>query len=176
MAHNPLFVYLQQAPQQVGSAYKYFQLLQNHYGGLMLTSERNVAIPMDYNKDLKELKPALAFLRGDWLKYYQVAVENNIPYILIEQDVHSLRTKIGLRQIKCEKNMIEKAAGIIFTSKDHYEYCKENYYFENHAIIHLRPLRQDLAWLPKPKLKGKHLVYAGGVVKMAAGELWLSML
>ena len=148
--------------------YKYYAVLQNTYGGMLLNSDRAV-IP-EFRKDIKELKPALIFCRGDWLQYFELAIELKIPYILIEQDVHSLRTKLGNRQLVREKKMIENAAGLIFTSEDHVAYCQDNYDMpENYVVIHLRPLKQDIAWAPKEKLPGKHLVYAGGLVESAIG-------
>jgi hypothetical protein len=171
MPHQPLFVYLQQHDWQVGSALKYFDLLKAHYGGLDLTSgHKGPAVGADFLKSLKTVKPDLAFCRGDWLKYWMVLVKKKIPYILIEQDVHSLRTKVGNRQIKDERTMLESAAGVIFTSADHRDYLCERYRITNHAVVHLRPLRKHLAWHPMEKLPGdKHLVYAGGLVKMAPG-------
>jgi len=168
--HDPLFVYLKQSAWPVGSAYKYYNVLQTHFGGVMLKSQRDIAVVSDFREDIKELKPALIFCRGDWLRYYEIAIEQKVPYILIEQDVHSLRTKLKCRQVTKEKIMIEKAAGIIFTSKDHVAYCQSVYKVPaNYVVIHLRPLKQDLAWAPKEKLPGKNLVYAGGLIESTVG-------
>jgi len=171
--HGPLFCYLQQHKWQVGSAHKYFTLLQNRYGGLQLTSSRVVAVIQDWKADVIKLEPALIFCRGDWLRYYQLPLMYNIPYVLLEQDVHSLRTKLSVRQLQIEKEMVEGAAGVIFTSEDHLAYLRDDMHYKmpNVGIIHLRPLRQMLAWHPKEKLPGdKNLVYAGGLVRTGGGN------
>ncbi len=171
--HSPVFCYLQQHHWAVGSAYKYFTLLQNRYGGVLLRSKRPVAVIQDWKADIIRLEPALIFCRGDWLKYYQLATMYGIPYILIEQDVHSLRTRLSIRQLQIEKEMVEEAAGIIFTSEDHLAYLRDDmgYKMPNVGVVHLRPLRQMLAWHPKPKLPGnKNLVYAGGLVRNGGGN------
>jgi len=171
--HDPVFCYLQQQNWTVGSAHKYFTLLRNRYGGVTLRSPRALGVIQDWKEDVKKLQPELIFCRGDWLKYYQLALMYNIPYVLIEQDVHSLRTKLNVRQLAIEKQMCESAAGVIFTSEDHLDYLRNrrHYAMPNVGIIHLRPLKQMLAWEPKPKLDGdKHLVYAGGLVRTGGGN------
>jgi hypothetical protein len=169
--HKPLFVYLQQHHWQVGSALKYFTILKTHYGGMTLESKKAVAVLGDFKTDIRKLQPALIFVRGDWLQYYKVALMYDIPYILIEQDVHSLRTKLKKRQLAMEREMVDEAAGIIFTSEDHLAYCKQmNYNVDNSVVIHLRPLKEQLAWAKLSPLEGKHLVYAGGLVTHAGGS------
>ena len=129
-----------------------------------------MAVIQDFRPDIMALKPDLLVCRGDWLKYYQIAIEQKVPYILIEQDVHSLRTKLLKRQMQIEKEMIENAAGVIFTSEDHRTYCKKKYNLPtNNVVIYLRPLLEDLAWEPMKKLPGKNLVYAGGVIQKPNG-------
>jgi len=177
--YSPIFCYLQQHDWQVGSAHKYFTLLMNRYGGITLRSRRNVAVIQDWKADVQRLKPALIFCRGDWLKYYQLPLMYDIPYILIEQDVHSLRSKLLQRQLEIEREMCEKAAGVIFTSEDHLDYLQNEMHYKmpNVGVVHLRPLKQMLAWHPKKKLvydeddpNEKHLVYAGGIVKTGGGN------
>jgi len=170
--HDPVFCYLQQHDYAVGSAHKYFTLLRKRYGGVTLRSPRAVGVIQDWKEDVQRLKPELIFCRGDWLKYYQLPMMYDIPYILIEQDVHSLRTKLKIRQLEIEREMIENAAGIIFTSEDHLSYLRDmQYEMDNVGVIHLRPLKQMLAWAAKPKLPGdKNLVYAGGLVKSGGGN------
>ena len=175
--HKPLFVYLAQNNWPVGSAYKYFTVLKAHFDGMLLSNKgddfagTNIGVITSFKSSIKRLKPDLIFCRGDWLRYYEMAIDAEIPYVLIEQDVHSLRSNLLPRQIAKEKLMIESAAGIIFTSEDHLAYCQEQYEVpDNYVIVHLRPLLQDLAWLPKEKLPGKHLVYAGGIIKNAPGS------
>ena len=171
--HDPVFCYLQQHSWAVGSAHKYFTLLQARYGGVTLRSPRAVGVIQDWKEDVQKLKPELIFCRGDWLKYYQLPRMYGIPYVLIEQDVHSLRTKLNVRQLAIEKEMCENAAGVIFTSEDHLKYLREDmhYKMDNVGVVHLRPLKQMLAWHPKPKYPGdKNLVYAGGLVRTGGGN------
>ncbi len=109
--------------------------------------------------------PDLFFCHGDWLHDYQIPLSHGIPYVLFEHDIHSLRADLNPKQLRLEKEMLENAAGVIFTSEDHRAYCDKHFNItRNRGLIHLRPLRRDLAWEPRRKLPGKNLVYAGGLV------------
>ena len=143
-----------------GSVYKYHSLLLSRFGGLAI--ER--AIKGDVVSLIDRHKPDLFFCHGDWLLDYQIPFNRNIPYILIEHDIHSLRTQLNKKQLRNEKEMLENAKGIVFTSEDHKTYCNKHFKITtNQVIVHLRPLRRDLAWQPLDKKPGKHLVYAGGL-------------
>lgn len=103
-----------------------------------------------------------AIVHGDRCKHYKAAIAARLPYVLVEQDIYSLRA--GLETSENEREMIENAAAILFTSEDHRDYCAERYTLpETVEVVHLRPLRRDLIFKPRPKLKGKHIVYAGGL-------------
>ena len=173
-----LYVYMPVAKFPDGSRYKYYTLLQKEYGGIPLETERLTACMDEYQQELnqlgrqlKRMTPDLIFLHGDWCQYYKLALKAGIPYILFEQDVYSLRAGDAdaisnkyYRAKEREHEMIELAAGVIFTSEDHRDFCVKKYDMpDNYEVIHLRPLKQDLAFAPLPKLPGKHLVYAGGI-------------
>jgi hypothetical protein len=173
-----MYVYMPVALYPDGSRYKYYTFLQKEYGGIPLMTDRLTAATEEYDKELDMLQdqlktfvPDLVFLHGDWCRYYQIANKWNLPYILFEQDVYSLRAGNEncpapkyAKAKEQEKEMVEGAAGVVFTSEDHRDYCLERYDIPNHAVVYLRPLKQDLAFHPLPKLPGKHLVYAGGIV------------
>jgi len=172
-----MYVYMPVAKFPDGSRYKYYTLLQKEYGGIPLETDRLTAGMDEYQKELtllgtqlESIVPDLIFLHGDWCSYYKLAIKAKIPYILFEQDVYSLRAANDsipapkyAKAKEQEQEMIESAAGVIFTSEDHVDYCLERYDVPNYEVIHLRPLKQDLAFAPLPKLPGKHLVYAGGI-------------
>lgn len=145
--------YLHPFTWQVGSAYKYFRYLMVNYGGVV-------------TKSLKKLqyRPDIVVCRGDkWLHYLE-AIKEDIPYLLIEHDVYGLRMGV---QERWEREKVEKAAAIIFTSEDHLKYYQDlRYELPYHEVIHLRPLKEDLVFLPQKKLPGKTLVYAGGMVPL----------
>ncbi len=177
-----MYVYMPVAKFPDGSRYKYYTLLQKQYGGIPLETQRLTANMEEYQlelnelqKQLRDIKPDLIFLHGDWCRYFKLAINKEIPYILFEQDVYSLRAGNAppLSQKyhgakDQERQMIESAAGVIFTSEDHRDYCLDRYDMpDNVEVIYLRPLKQDLAFAPLPKLPGKHLVYAGGIVPNA---------
>jgi hypothetical protein len=160
-----MFAYLPIFNWPDGSSYKYYVLLQAHFGGITLKSKKQVSTPGDFSEDLQRLKPDIAFCHGDWMNYWVVPQSQGIPYILFEHDVHSLRTGLNTKQRNAEKAMLEGAAGIMFTSPDHQNYCNDNYQLTKHqGLVYLRPLKKDLAFSPLPKLPGKHLVYAGGII------------
>lgn len=101
-------------------------------------------------------------VHGDKSKHYKSAIAARLPYVLVEQDIYSLRA--GLDSTENEREMIENAAAILFTSEDHRDYCAERYRLPDTVeVVHLRPLRRDLMFKPENKLKGKHIVYAGGL-------------
>ncbi len=172
-----MYVYMPVAMYPDGSRYKYYTLLQKEYGGIPLETKRLTACMDEYQlelnmlgRQLNKIRPDLIFLHGDWCQYYKLALKAGIPYILFEQDIYSLRaggepaiSNKYYRAKEREQEMVESAAGVIFTSEDHRDFCVKKYDINNYEVIHLRPLKQDLAFAPLPKLPGKHLVYAGGI-------------
>ena len=162
-----MFFYLRINNWSAGSVYKYHTLLLARYGGLLIGRESKNVI----TKMITRYQPDLIFCHGDWLLDYQIPLGLKIPYLLFEHDIHSLRTKLNNRQLSQEQEMLENAGGIIFTSEDHQDHCNKHFDITcNQGIVHLRPLRQSLAWEPLQKLPGKHLVYAGGLTTTAGGN------
>ena len=143
-----------------GSAYKDYQLMKDNFGGTIVEDSHSI---------LKEMKPDLIFCFGDVRKAYKKPLEANIPYILIEQDVYSLRCGLNETTYPHDKEKIENAMAVIFTSEEHAEYYemlkkKYNWRIPHYEVIYTRPLRKDLTFEPREKLEGLHLVYAGGTV------------
>jgi hypothetical protein len=143
----------------VGSQLKYPGMLMKKHNCELVDNLKHVSII-----------PDIAYCNGDHWTDYKQAFDTGIPYILSEHDVFTLRT--GITNSILEKEMIENAACIIFTSEDHLDYCKSKYNLPPYEIIYLRPSREDLDFQYKPKLKGKHLVYAGGIVPRNKKNSW----
>ena len=156
-----MFFYLRINNWTAGSVYKFHTLLLKRFGGLLIGRETKHIL----SSLIQRYHPDLMFVHGDWLLDYQIPMGLGIPYILFEHDIHSLRANLNVTQKRYEKTMLEGAAGIIFTSEDHQAHINNNFKVtDNQEVIHLRPLRENLAWVPLRKKRGKHLVYAGGLV------------
>jgi hypothetical protein len=117
-------------------------------------------IPRNHNYDF-------AIVRGDASIDFQQAVAARIPYILIEHDVLSARK--GLPSHPKEKVMIENAACVLFTSEHHRDMLTM-YNVPEWRQVFLRPQLNDLQFNPLPKLRGKHLVYSGGITTPGCSE------
>lgn len=104
----------------------------------------------------------LGIVFGDNSPDYKRLLAAGVPYILVEQDVYTIRNK-GADPAR-EKEMIENAACVLFTSEDHLEILSGRYKMPPARVVHLRPLAQDLDFEPLPKLPGQNIVYAGGIV------------
>jgi hypothetical protein len=110
-----------------------------------------------------------AIVRGDKSTDYRRALAANLPYILIEHDVWSVRA--GLPSDPQEREMIEKASSVLFTSKHHVDLA-QRYSVPPSEYVYLRPLRKDLEFTPLPKLSGRNIVYAGGIVGNDGSEMF----
>ena len=142
----------------VGSLYKHYEMLiKNH----------NVEV-VKYLREISVI-PDIAVVGGDHWQSYKEPLKADIPYIISEHDIFTLRTG---KDEEFEREQLENATAVIFTSEDHYEYCFKRYKLPPHEIIHLKPLRANLEFEPKPKLEGKHLVYAGGIVVKSKKHDW----
>ena len=148
--------------EQFGSAYKHVELIRRELGGEIwpLWDHR-------YQTALKALLgrglPLMAIVRGDHSEHYRACIELEVPYLLLENDVATLRQPAaGLEEL--ERERLENARGVIFTSGDMAAYCAARYKLPPHEVIHLRPLRRMLGFVPREKLGGHRMVYAGGLV------------
>jgi len=139
----------------VGTAYKNIRLMQKNFGGIIIKDDLSQAIECLQNHDIK-----IIVVRGDNRPDFRLATKRNIPYILIENDISSMRCG---NDLKLEKEMLENASAVIFTSEEHSDYCNKKYNIKYSKVIHTRPLKEDLEFVKKPKLDGLNLVYAGGM-------------
>lgn len=146
----------------IASRYKYIKLLKRIYGeDVKLFYERGMNL-------VKMFKPDIAFVFGSFRNTYQYALSFRIPYILCDQDIVSMyygsnkhpKTRLD------EGRKIKGAKKIIFTSPDHRDYIIDKYKISEKRtmVLYLRPSIDDLDFEPLPKLKGKHLVYIGGLL------------
>lgn len=152
---------------RIGHAYKYYTLLQSHFGGQIIKG-----VSKEWRPQIEEMiragqKPDLLFVSGYQSDAYEVPLALRIPYILTISDMASLRTDDVVKRRRLwelEKAAIQKAGGVLFNSEFIMQYCQQRIKNMPPAeTIHLRPLREDLNFSPLLKLKGKHLVYAGGL-------------
>ena len=142
------------------SAYKYYPPMQKRMGGRIVgvNGRRDWA---SLKKEVESYSPDLVLVRGDRNELFEIPLSLGIPYIVCENDVSSWRQEGFAR----EKKMLENAAGIIFTSDAHKDYLvNQGLSLPPSITVWLRPNRDSLHFDPLPKLPGKHLVYAGGLV------------
>lgn len=133
-----------------GSRYKYWQMFSR-------VCELDHAVPTG---DLSRY--AFGIVEGDRCDDYRIFLRRGIPYILVEQDVWTFRNP-GANPA-AEREMIENAACILFTSEDHVAFLQQKYTLPPYRVVHLRPLAKDLDFEPLPKLPGQNMVYVGGIV------------
>ena len=103
----------------------------------------------------------IAIVHGDNRNDYTAALAMGRPYILVVQDVLSMRS--GCDRLDSEREQVESAGAILFTSEDHRDWMAERYALPPHEIVHLRPLASDLVTPTAPKIP-RSAVYAGGVL------------
>jgi hypothetical protein len=141
--------YLHPRPgERLGSARKYFDFMRQHFGGEVVKGLGN---------------HDLAVVRGDRYTDWTMPVDKGIPYLLIEHDSASMRQG-SVFPGEYERMMWAKA--VIFPSEGFRDYyVAKGYPIPRHHVIHLRPFLSDLRFDPLPKLPGKTLVYAGGLVQ-----------
>ena len=147
-----------------GTAYKNINFMKDNFGGEIVKDNEARILGI-----IKQGKPDLMVVRGDTRDDYRIALKRGIPYILIENDVNSMRRKYIKEILEHEKAKIENASAVIFTSKEHAEYYKklekeQGWKIPYYQVIYTRPLKKDLDFEPKEKLSGMHLVYAGGTL------------
>lgn len=143
----------------VGSVYKYTEMFRR------IGDVTDVIVPPgDGYADLLEAitreKPDIGFMGGDWWEHWRAFDRAGIPYVLAEHDVVTLRRSTGGAH---ERAMLENASAVLFTSEDHRDYCAARYRLPHTEIVHLRPLLEQVDFKPLPQMKGRHLVYAGGI-------------
>lgn len=141
----------------IGSAYKYGQLLKR-----LCT----VDVLRDGSENLEARVAAADFcvVRADRYGHYQTPLRLGVPYLAIAHDLASMRDpECDVSGDECE--LLENAAAVLFATTPLQEYAAERYRLPKpQAVIGLRPLARDLDFTPLPKLAGRTLVYAGGLV------------
>jgi hypothetical protein len=139
---------------EVGSRYKYRVMFQR-VAELRIVS-RNWAPQAIW-------RSPYAVVFGDRSAEYRQALAGRAPYILIENDVATARGK----EFPQEREMIENAQAVLFNSEYTRDYCEERYRVRHSEVAYLRPLARDLEFEPMPKLEGRNIVYAGGILPMS---------
>jgi hypothetical protein len=143
-----------------GSGHKYGAWLAELYGCTSIS--RASAI------ELERAGAELVFCEGDGHRFFESCNGARVPYVLVEQDVFSLRMGIAHEP---ERAMLEHAVAVLFTSEDHEAYLRaQGVRLPPSLVVPLRPRRADLEFDPLPKLEGRHLVYAGGLIDWGRRE------
>lgn len=150
----PRVLYLLRSENRAGSAYKYLEMFQRVLPGQIVAGEETAL-----NHALRQ-GCDVAVVRGDMSTHFDLCRRQKTPYLLIEQDVATMR---GAR-CPAERSMIEGALGVLFNSRGTRDYCVDRYRIRHHEVVPLRPLAEQLDFEPRTKLEGRTMVYAGGLV------------
>ena len=139
-----------------GTQYKWPELLKKEFG-------------IGFTRGKIEEDLDLGICWGDVHFLYKEFLKKNIPYILVEHDVYSLRFGINEKILSHDREKIENASAVIFSSEEHAEYYEMlkktlGWHIPEYVVIHNKPLRKDIKFKPKQKLEGLHLVMAGGII------------
>lgn len=150
----------------IASRYKYNTFFSKVLENVSIYKEEFID---KYYKTIK-IKPDLFIVYGSYRNGYKIALKNNLPYVLCEQDVVSMYhpgIKIHPKTKMQEIEKIKNAEKIIFTSPEHQKYIIEEYDFpiEKTMVLYPRPLLDDLKFDPLPKLEDKNLVYIGRLIE-----------
>lgn len=111
--------------------------------------------------------PPAMIVFGDNRPTYRQYLRRGVPYVLVENDIGTLRERKG--PTRTEREMIENAASMLLTSEGHLAYLEQHYRLPPHEIVHLRPLAECLDFDPPEKLP-RTVVYSGGVVSGIVGK------
>lgn len=140
------------------SAFKYYPGLKDRLGGTIVGVNGREDVD-GLKRRLKELSPDVVLVRGDMSDLYRAPLQLGIPYVVCENDVSSWRKGVARR----ERQMLESAVGVVFTSDSHREYLAGVVNLPDTLTVWLRPTLASLDFQPMPKVVGKSLVYAGGL-------------
>lgn len=146
--------YLVETGRFNGSRYKYTRIMQDRFGGKVF-----IGRPASLKRKVVQYNPKLMVVFGDKSKTYQIAKRLSKRYVVIENDVATMRGQ----ELKREKEMLEGASAVLFTSEHHQDYCNEMYDIRYSCVVNLRPLARDLRFKPLQKLGERELVYSGGI-------------
>lgn len=145
---------------EVGSVHKYAVMFRRALSALGHEWMDFIGDEAELQRTLRDRKPDLAIVGGDHWTHWRACLNTHTPYIVCEHDITSLRGAAS----DGERPMLENAAAVLFTSEDHLRYCENRYDLYYTDVIHLRPLASALDFKPLKKLRGKHMVYAGGII------------
>lgn len=120
-----------------------------------------VGEPQELTQFFIHTMPTAAFVGGDYWGHYRKCLKSGVPYVYSNHDVESMRRNSNPAR---EREAMEHAIHVLFTSEDHQAYCDARYNLPPNDVVYLRPLRKALEFEPLPKLPGRNLVYAGGLV------------
>ena len=144
-----------------GSAYKMTNCLVNAFG---------LKVTYNLKKYLEDNQiPDLIICWGDRHTSYKECLEARIPYLLIEHDIASYRYGLNEKTYAHDKELMENASAVIFTSEgyiDYFDKIKNKYKWDlpKYTTIHNKPLKKDITFIPRDKLEGLHLVVDGGII------------
>lgn len=142
------------------SAYKYYLPLQKALGGEIVGVRGRDDHPA-LSEKIRASEADVVMVRGDRSSLFVAPLEAGIPYVVCENDVSSWRQGT----IGRERTMLENAAAVVFTSEAHRDHLvADGVRLPISETVWLRPTRASLDFDPLPKLGGKHLVYAGGLL------------
>lgn len=108
-----------------------------------------------------------AVVFGDRSATWQRCVVAGVPYILVENDVATLR--VPRRNDPNERGMHAHARAVLYPNEYLRDHCLAKYGPLRCEVVHLRPIARDLAFTPRKK-KPRTLVYAGGIRDSAGGR------
>lgn len=153
---NPLVAYLHSRRPVCGSAYKFGTMLRRVAPGPVVIGSEE-----DHGRFLDEHRPDMVVVRGDHRRHHRGALRRGIPYLLVAHDIAGLRAGTGLAPD--EREMFERAAAVLFVSEACAEWTLARADLREYAVVNLRPLREQLAFVRKPTL-ARTAVYAGNLL------------
>ena len=117
---------------------------------------------------LPETDIDLGVCQGDTQTLYKEFTKRGIPYLLVENDICSFRFGLNERTYAHDKELIENASAVLFTSEGYIEYFKKlekkyQWHVPEYMVIHNKPLKEDITFIPKEKIEGLNLVVDGGL-------------
>ena len=92
---------------------------------------------------------------------YARLAQSGTPYLFIANDLYGMRWNTAVAK---EKECVLDASYVMTNTPDTLAWMKENYGVKDGSVVYLRPLAADLDFEPLPKLSGKNIAYAGGLV------------
>ncbi len=105
---------------------------------------------------------------GDHGKEWRRCAEADVPFVLVENDVASLRSR-STASVDNEREMHAAARAVLYPSEAMRDVCVARYKPAHTEVVMLRPLARDLAFEPRPR-EERTLVYAGGIRDIGAAR------